>query len=517
MRRLLALIALLSVQACTNEPSVLAGGEMLVGKRQDDVFAFLGVPFAEPPLGDLRWRAPRPYVARHQPREATAFAPACMQTMRILDWYRYLAETFGGTRGYYPDLETSEDCLYLNVWTPTLDDAAALPVMVWLHGGSNISGWSWEKNYHGSELADEGVVVVSIGYRVGLFGFASHPDMDASEPVANFGLWDIIAALGWVQDNIASFGGDPGRVTLFGESAGGHNIVALMTAKPARGLFHAAILQSAGGIVTNLQPLGETQQLGTDLAAAMGFDGEDALTRLRSVPADELLRHYVAEVSSGYQNPTLDGRLFLQSPWKTIAAGEFGDMRLIAGTNADEWWDYIAADVGTEDVRRRADMLQNIDSAAAIEAVASEPDPRRAIDRLRTADEYLCPAQWLAAAMSTAGKDAWVFQFTRVREDEGGSRLLAYHGAEYPYVFDTHDPYMTTSAVDRELTRVMQSYWTNFARAGNPNSDTLPDWRRFAAPGFPVQELGDSVKTIDAPEPLLCGAFDTDGFGNTLD
>jgi para-nitrobenzyl esterase len=508
MRLLFPLIALLSVQACTNDPSVLAGGETLVGKREGDVFAFLGVPFAEPPLGELRWRAPRPYVARYQPREATAFAPACMQTMRILDWYRYLAETFGGTRDYYPDLETSEDCLYLNVWTPALDDSATLPVMVWLHGGSNISGWSWEKNYHGSELADEGVVVVSIGYRVGLFGFMSHPDMDASEPIANFGLWDIIAGLGWVQENIASFGGDPDRVTLFGESAGGHNIVALMTAEPARGLLRGAILQSAGGILSDLQPLGETQRLGSDLATAMGFDGKDQLTKLRAVPADELLQRYVADVSSGYQNPTLDGRLLRQSPWKTFAAGEFGDIRLIAGTNADEWWDYIAPDVDIEDARRRADLLSHIESAAALDAIADEPDPRRAIDRLRTADEYLCPAQWLAAAMSAAGKNAWMFQFTRIRQDEGGSRLLAYHGAEYPYVFDTHDPYMTTTATDRELTRIMQTYWTNFAATGDPNEATVPAWTRFAAPEFSVQELGDTVRTIAAPEPTLCASFD---------
>jgi para-nitrobenzyl esterase len=511
MRLLFPVIALLTMQACTNEPSVLAGGEMLVGTRENDVFAFLGVPYAEPPLGELRWRAPRPYVARYQPREATAFAPACMQTMRILDWYRNLAETFGGTRDYYPDLETSEDCLHLNVWTPTLDDSAALPVMVWLHGGSNISGWSWEKNYHGSKLADEGVVVVTIGYRVGLFGFMSHPDMDSSEPIANFGLWDIIAGLNWVRDNIASFGGDPDRVTLFGESAGAHNIVALMAAEPARGLFHGAILQSAGGILSDLQPLAEAQQLGSDLAMAMGLDGEDPLTALRAVPANELLERYVSDVSNAYQDPTLDGLLLQESPWKTFEAGEFGDVNLIAGTNADEWWDYIASDVDITDVRNRAELLSHIEIAAALDAVADEPDPRRAIDRLRTADEYLCPAQWLAATMNAAGNDAWMFQFTRVRQDEGGDKLLAYHGAEYPYVFDTHDRYMTTTAADRELTRIMQTYWTRFAATGDPNTTTVPDWPRFAAPGFPVQDLGDTVRTVAAPEPALCAAFDAAG------
>jgi para-nitrobenzyl esterase len=487
MIRLPLILVLLFAYGCSSDPSVLAGGELLVGKKDAGTFAFLGVPYAEPPLGELRWREPQPYVARQQPREANSFAPACMQTPRILDWYRSVAETFGGSRDYYPDLETSEDCLYLNVWTPTLEPKATLPVMVWVHGGSNISGWSYEKNFHGSRLADEGVVVVSIAYRVGLFGFLSHPDMDDSTPVANFGLHDIVAALVWIRDNIASFGGDPGRVTLFGESAGGHNIAALMAAKPARGLFHGAILQSTGGILSDLQPLVEAQELGSELAAAMGFDGEDALGKLRGAAAAELLERYVTSVSSTYQSPA--------------------DLRLIVGTNADEWWDYIDPDVDAEDVRRRAGLLSHIDGVTAMAAIEDETDPRRAIDRLRTADEYLCPAQWLAARMTAAGKDAWMYLFTRIRGDKGGEKLRAYHGAEYPYIFDTHDPFMTTTDIDRNLTRRMQGYWTNFAASGNPNSDYLPDWPSFSAPDFPVQELGNRVMTIAAPEPRLCAAF----------
>lgn len=510
MARLAALFTLLFASGCSTETSVLAGGELLIGKRESGIFAFLGVPYAAPPIGELRWRAPQQYAAGSQPRRATAFAPACMQTTRILDWYRYVAETFGGSSDYYPDLETSEDCLYLNIWTPTLDTDAALPVMVWLHGGSNISGWSYEKNFHGSRLADEGVMVVSIGYRVGLFGFMSHADMDNSEPVANFGLRDIIAALEWIHDNAALFGGDPGRVTLFGESAGAHNIAALMAVEPARGLFHGAVLQSAGGILSDLQPLAVTQQLGTDLAVAMGLDGEGELEKLRGATAEALLEHYVADVTTSYQNPTLDRDLFERSPRETFASGDFGDLSLIVGTNADEWWDYIDPDVDAEDARNRAELLSHIDSIAAMAAIADETDPRRAIDRLRTADDYLCPGQWLARRMTDAGKDAWMYLFTRVREDEGGATLRAYHGAEYPYIFDTHDRYMTTTGTDRELTRMMQGYWTSFAASGDPKSDALPDWPPFSAPGYPVQELGDSVRTIDAPEPQLCASFDPD-------
>ena len=507
MRRLLPSLTLLIVAACSTEPSVDVAGETLTGKQDANVIAFLGVPYAEPPLGDLRWRAPQPLVAKMPRREATQFAPACMQTTRILDWYRYMAETFGGSRDYYADLEISEDCLYLNVWTPTLDIDANLPVMIWLHGGSNISGWSYEPNYHGQALADKGVVVVTVGFRVGLFGFMSHPDLDPAEPIANFALWDIIAALRWVQSNIDRFGGDRSRVTLFGESSGAHSVVMLMAAGPARGLFHRAVGQSTGGYGLEMSTLAEVQEQGTDLATAMGFNGDDALEQLRAASAHELLARYVEDVSSGYQNPTLDNVLFGRNPWESFAAGELGDIPLILGTNADEWLDYIDPDSTQDDVARAANELSQIDSHLALQAVADEALPREAIDRLKNAEGYVCPSQALAAAMSAAGHAAWMYQFTRVREDEGGEKVRAYHGAEYPYIFNSHDSYMRTAAKDVALTSAMQSYWTTFAATGNPNSATMPDWPRFAAPEFPVLELGDRVRTIAAPEPGLCASF----------
>ena len=507
MRRLLPSLALLLVAACSTEPSVEVAGETLTGKHDANVIAFLGVPYAEPPLGDLRWRAPQPFEAKAARRDTTQFAPACMQTMRILDWYRYLAETFGGSRDYYPDLEISEDCLYLNIWTPTLDNNARLPVMVWLHGGSNISGWSYEPNYYGHALADQGVVVVSIAYRVGVFGFMSHPDLDDAEPVANFGLWDIVAALQWIQANIDAFGGDPGRVTLFGESSGAHNIVMLMAAPSARGLFRRAIGESTAGFGIQMSSLAEMQQRGRDLAAAMEFDGADTLSRLRDVPADQLLHHYVEDVSDKFQYPTLDGQLFEVRPWDVFAAGDFGDVSLIIGTNADEWWDYVAPDSNADDVIRAAADLVHIDADVALTVMQEEPDHRRAIERMTTADNYLCASQALATTMNAAGNDAWVYYFTRIREDDGGQKVRAYHGAEYPYVFDTHDSYMRTTATDIVLTEAMQQYWTTFAATGNPNSDAVPEWPVFANPDFPVQEFGDNIRTIAAPEPDLCRAF----------
>ena len=185
---------------------VQAEGERLVGQQSPTagINAFLGVPFAEPPVGPLRWQAPVDYRGRGEVRRADRFAPACMQSPRILEWYRGMAERFGSSRSVFEDLDTSEDCLYLNVWAPAALPAKPLPVMVFVHGGSNRSGWSFEPNYHGHRLAAEGVVVVSIAYRLGVFGFFSHPDLVAQPVAANFGLWDQLAALRWIQRNAAS-------------------------------------------------------------------------------------------------------------------------------------------------------------------------------------------------------------------------------------------------------------------------------------------------------------------------
>jgi para-nitrobenzyl esterase len=186
-------------------------------------------------------------------------------------------------------------------------------------------------------------------------------------------------------------------------------------------------------------------------------------------------------------------------------------VQLIIGTNADEWWDYIDQDRTEEDLQRAVKDLLYIDGAAATDAVRNEADVRRAIDRLKTADYVLCSSQALAAMMNAAGNDAWMYYFTRVREDEGGEKLRAYHGAEYPYVFATHDPYMRATGADLELTRAMQAYWTSFAASGDPNNQDAPDWPRFEATDFPVQELGAKIRTIPPPEPDLC---DTPEFRN---
>jgi len=294
---------------------------------------------------------------------------------------------------------------------------------------------------------------------------------------------------------------------LLGESSGAHSVVMLMAADEARGLFRRAIGQSTGGYGLEMSTLAEVQKQGTDLAAAMGFGGDDALKELRAASAQELLTRYVEDVSTEYQNPTLDGVLFRNNPWESFTAGEFRDIPLIIGTNADEWWDFIDPDSTADDVVRAANELSYIDPKVAQKAVANEAVPREAIDRLRNAEGYVCPSQALARPMTAAGYDAWMYYFTRIREDEGGEKVRAYHGAEYPYIFNTHDPFMRTTDTDVGLTKLMQQYWVSFATTGDPNSSATPKWPRFAEPDFPVLEFGDYVRLIGAPESELCGAF----------
>lgn len=505
MARVLVLFVMLAAAGCDRTPSVSVDGELLLGKREHGVHAFFGVPFAEPPLGALRWRAPQPLVTKLERRDASAFAPACMQTMRILDWYRYMAETFGGSRDYYADLDISEDCLYLNIWTPSLEPDAALPVMVWVHGGSNKSGWSYEDNYHGDVLARQGVVVISVAYRHGAFGFLSHPEMAGQQAVANFGLWDLVAALEWIRAHVARFGGDPARVTLFGESSGAENILALALSPRAQPLFRRAILQSTARFGLDIASLDAERRRGSELAR---LAGAGSLAELREIDAAQLLELYSEHFDAHFHSPVIDGHLLVDSTWAAIESQRFADHELIIGSNADEWLDSIDRDLTSDDLVARARDLSRIGGEAALAVVADEPDPRRALDRLTTAEGLLCPSQGVAARRSASGGAAWMYRFSRVREGPAGESLGAYHGAEIPYVFGIHDAYMPATALDRELTATMQRYWLNFAATGNPNAATVPDWPVFERPHAPVLELGDSVRTIAAPEPALCAAFE---------
>jgi para-nitrobenzyl esterase len=280
-----ALLALVGCKGPAPElPRVETESGPLIGlafDRHPDGGVFKGVPFAAPPVGALRWKAPPPVEAWSVERPAQSFAPACMQTRSNVDWYADIAESFGQPRDRAPEpLSVSEDCLYLNIWTPDLQPDANAPVMVYIHGGSYTGGWSYEPDYHGDAFADQGVVLVSIAYRLGAFGYLAP---DTPDSTANAGLLDQIAALEWVQANISAFGGDPDRVTIFGESAGAAAVGALMASPAADGLFHRAISQSGGFEYAADRPA-ETAHTAFDrLAEALEGDP-------RNVPAEDILK-----------------------------------------------------------------------------------------------------------------------------------------------------------------------------------------------------------------------------------
>ena len=504
------LLLLFSSLSFASEPQVVVNGEALHGIQVDsfNVAAFLGVPFAAPPVGNLRWQGPRKYQSTGDFRDASAFAPACMQKQRIVDWYRDLAELFGNSRNVVADLPVSEDCLYLNIWSPAIGSSEKLPVMVYVHGGSNRSGWSWEPNYHGHALAQHGVVVVSIAYRLGDFGFFAHPELDQGPVIANFGLWDQVAALQWIQDHIEDFGGDADRITLFGESSGSANIVALMFAENTDDLFQQVILQSTAGFgLRDVRSLADERQRGIRFAQALGNGEPLTVAQMRAIPADELLQR-ADDISRGYyHSPVLDGTLLSESVSSKLSSGRFRARPMIIGSNAEEWYAYIAEDADAASEQKMAEEFFPSHAAAALDAVAAEPDIRTRMDRLRTAAQMLCPGQFFAEEMSAAGADTWMYWFSRSREGRAGELWRAYHGVELPYVFGTHDEWMETSETDLQVTAATMSYWLQFAKTGNPNGPATADWPDYSKPGFNVQEINKPVRTINAPEAELCRIY----------
>ena len=455
---------------------------------------FSGIRFAEPPVGALRWRPPVAHAA-NKPVEATGWPPACIQDNGNVEWYERVAKAFGQPPDVVLDMPaTSEDCLFLNVWTP--DTGARLPVLVWIHGGGNTGGWSFEPNYHGHELAARGAVVVSIQYRLGVFGFLAHPELSAESPHAssgNYGVLDLIEALRWVRRNIARFGGDPENVTLFGESAGAGNIAYLLLSPLADGLFHRAISQSGGWPAWQRRTLADEEAEGIRFLGSAGIRDMEAL---RNLPAEELFALSQEHYERGYDDPPVDGWLLPATPTEILAKGEFVRRQVILGTNANEALMYL--DEVTEAYWRES--LNTVSDPAAAQALLAGLPLRQRLDALRSATQFLCPSMALADGFATADAPAWVYRFDRVRSGEHG--IGAYHGAEIPYVFDTHDDWLPTGAADRALTGQMMGYWLQFATSGDPNHEGGPRWPRWT-PGGEVLILDANTRAAP-PDTRLC-------------
>ncbi|MEH6559341.1 MAG: carboxylesterase family protein [Oceanicoccus sp.] len=489
-----------SAESTVAVPLVNTAGEVLIGKwsaERKQQAQFFGIPFAAPPVGENRFRPPADHTPRSGQQSATQFGPACVQEQGNPDWYRSVARGVGAENAVIPDLENiSEDCLTLNVWTENLSGKEKWPVLVWIYGGSNRNGFAHEPNYQGHNIATKGVVYVSINYRVGPLGFISHPALTAEsehQSSGNYGLLDQIKALQWVQDNIAAFGGDPTAVTVSGESAGAGNSANLIASPLAAGLFDGAILQSGGMRMSYTPNLADNEAVGESLAAALGVDRDgDIAAQLRDFSALKITQKH-REVISSYNDVVNDGWVLSASARSIVESGEHNRVNILTGSNAQEWLMYFPSTSGEEEYQQALDYYGGPNATAfrtLLDATDLSVIEKR--DLMFSGSSFHCVATKLAGDIRNHDNNAFVYRFTRVRP--GAEALMAYHGAEIPYAFDTADDWLPADKIDRKLSRSMLVYWTNFVKTGNPNGGDLPEWPQYSNSSRAYLELGDTIK-----------------------
>lgn len=453
--------------------------------RSPDVRVYRGVPFAAPPLGDLRWKPPQPAAPWQGIRQATQVGNACMQPP-------YPTNALYGTSP--PPM--SEDCLNLNIWTPAKSADDRLPVMVWIHGGGFTQGTGGAIGYDGENLARKGAVVVTINYRLGIFGFLALPDLAAESPhhvAGNYALMDQLAALEWVQRNIAAFGGDPGRVTIFGQSAGSTAVNVLMASPQARGLFTRAIGES-GGSFGPMQSLADAEKQGQQFASRLGAT-HDVLQTLRAKSADELLK----ATSDDDIDATVDGWILPQTVYAIFAEGKQNDVPLIVGNNANEAArfgppnGFVTPAEFTADAQKRYGPLSR-EFLSAYPPGSSNDDATAAyFASARDADFGWDMRIWARLSVTTGHRRAYRYYFTRVPPGRG-ARLGAFHAAEIAYVFENFPFRISYQDADKQLGDVISTYWVNFARTGDPNSGgSAPAWPIYDPKKDDVLEFGDQV------------------------
>lgn len=472
-RQLFSIIMLLIIGACSRPlppGQVKVEGGLIQGTVEDSLTIYKGIPFAAPPVGDLRWRAPQPVLPWEGIKETTTFAPIPMQ---------------GGN----PPSGKSEDCLYLNVWTPAKSKEDKIPVLVWIYGGGFSFGSTAEPVYNGEKLAKKGVILVSIAYRVGALGFLAHPELSAeneNQVSGNYGLLDMIAGLEWIQNNIAEFGGDPDKVTIFGESAGGIAVSMLSASPLAKGLFHGAISQSGGSFGPtrpttypgeNMKKLTTAEKDGESFAERAGVN---TLTELRAIVADSLPGGF----GMGSAWPIVDGYVIPDDQYKLYEAGKFNDTPILVGYNSDEG----ASFTRTRDPKEFVEGVETRYGKFAQELLQAYPVgedtvPKTARDLSRDAAFGWHTWSW-ARLQSIVGKSkAYFYYFDQHPDYPVDSPRYGYgspHGQEVAYVFNNLDPSNPDiSETDLTISDAMATYWTNFAKYGDPNGEGLPQWPAF--------------------------------------
>jgi len=452
---------------------------VLVGTAEGEVLSFKGVPYAQPPIGPLRWAPPKRPADWRGEQPAQAYGAVCPQHV-----YPNRPNE-GGAMG-----PTNEDCLFLNVWAPK--SAKGAPVMLWVHGGSNMFGAGSLGAYEGGAFVRDGIILVTINYRLGALGFFAHPALTRAaapgEPLANYGLLDQIAALEWVKRNIAAFGGDPANVTLFGESAGGTDTLTLLGLPAARGLFARAIVESGGGW-TAPHTLAKAEATGQSDARKAGASADATLAQLRALPADAL----VAAAARGY-GPVVDGRLLKESPSQAIARGHAANVPLMIGSNS-----YEASLMKLIGLPPRL-MLATV-PASVKAAYADLPDDEAKANATFTDAVMGGPARWVAAQTGPV-RPTYLYHFSYVLQSQRAIALGAEHAAEIPYVFDTQDKVAAmrgnaaVSAADRAMAKLVHSCWASFARTGVPTCAGAPAWPAYTPALDTLMEFDDAPHLV---------------------
>ena len=490
MRKVAFVISLLLASAASAGPVkvVRVDGGLLEGTAEDGLMVYRGIPFAVPPVGDLRWRAPLPAAKWEGVRKADTFGRACLQINQAI--------------ANLP--APNEDCLYLNVWSPAARADEHLAVMVWIHGGGFTAGTPPERLYHGEAIAKKGVVVVTVAYRLGVFGFLAHPELSAesgSTRRATTACSTWLPALQWVKKNIAAFGGDPARVTIFGESAGGIAVSQLCASPLAKGLFQAAISQSGGsfgpvreggGPGENMQPLATAEKAGAAWSSKIGAAN---LADLRKSPGEKLLAS--ARAQRGIAWPITDGRVIPDDQFQAVPAGHYNDVPVLAGYNSDEgasFGNVTSRDTYITTVQQRYDRFADRLLAAYPWGEGAARKSARDLTRDTTFGWHTWT--WARLQEKTGKSNAYLYYFDQHAEYPADSPRFGFgspHAAEMAYVFD-HFLNRQPTSEDLALSDTMIMYWTNFAKTHDPNAAGLPVWPAYHSAAPQMMYLAGSPK-----------------------
>ncbi len=472
--------------AAISDPVTTASGKLSGVTLKSGVRAFKGIPFGAPPIGELRWREPQPVAKWDGVRKADRFGNVCVQPSQP-------QRNPNNVTVDLPDSpKMSEDCLYLNVWTQANRANDRRPVMVWIYGGGFTEGSSAIAVYDGAELAKKGVIVVTLNYRVGPLGFLAHPELTRESGTSgNYGLLDQIAALTWVQLNIAAFGGDPKNVTIFGESAGSLDVSVLMTSPLSKGLFHRAIAES-GAVVLVGEPatLAEAEKRGQETAARWKVATDAPIEALRAVSTAAIMAaepNYLLgdQIPDVFPNLgiTVDGYVFTRKPTQVFAAGEQHRVPMLLGSNGRE---QVPGSTVPKDLPAAIAKRYGPLAPRAVTLYAGAPDPvyGTAAEQWATDSSFRCSTVAQAVWHAAAGNPAFEYEFVHVPPERAA--LGATHASELSHVFGTYQhgvigvgPPARATEADARLSDVMQRYWTNFAKTGDPNGPGLPQWPKF--------------------------------------